>query len=382
MGTDVVWNIGDVAAGGTGSVTFTVSVPGDGSYDNTASGSFQVGLTNFEVTSNTTSTTVDTAAPAPPVVVDPADGSSTSDTTPDITGTAEAGADVDVYVDGVLVGTVVAAASGDWTYTLTSAQALSDGSHTASAIAIDAAGNPSAPSNVNTFTVDNTPPGDPVVVLPADGSTIGDDTPHCDRHRGARRRRRGLHRRRPRGHGRKPTLQGTGTTRSHSAQALSDGAHDALVQSPSHAAGNRSGDSNTNTFTIDTVAAPRAGCADTTRWQCHEHPRAHHHGHLRAGLTRRGLHRRRAGRLRDHGLRRQLDLHAVPGSDTSRTAPTPWTRSPSIQAATAPTPRTPTPLRLSRAASLTPSAQCRRQCATHTNNHLRGVPGEPRLPSR
>jgi Concanavalin A-like lectin/glucanases superfamily/Bacterial Ig-like domain/N-terminal domain of BNR-repeat neuraminidase/Secretion system C-terminal sorting domain len=106
--------------------------------------------------SNTNTFVVDTTPPAAPVVVVPANGSSTSNLTPAYTGTAEANSTVTVIVDGNSIGTSTANASGNWS--LTQPTALSQGSHTVRATATDAAGNVSPSSNTNTFIVDTTRP--------------------------------------------------------------------------------------------------------------------------------------------------------------------------------------------------------------------------------
>ncbi len=124
--------------------------------------------------SSTNSFTVDAAAPAAPVLLTPANGSTTNDNTPTITGTAEANATVTVSIDGAPAGTTAAAAGGAWSFT--PGTPLSTGAHTVSATATDQAGNTSPPSNTNSFTVDTTPPAAPVLVTPANGSTT-DATP-------------------------------------------------------------------------------------------------------------------------------------------------------------------------------------------------------------
>ena len=116
---------------------------------------------------------VDSGAEAP-VITAPADGSSTSDTTPTIRGTAEPGASVAVSVDGEVVGTVTADADGNFVLELT--EPLGDGDHTVSAVQTDEAGNVSDPAE-NEFAVDATDPAAPVVSSPGDGDTVEDRTP-------------------------------------------------------------------------------------------------------------------------------------------------------------------------------------------------------------
>ncbi len=116
---------------------------------------------------------VDTAAPPVPVIVAPA-ALSTTGPLPTITGTAEAGATVEIFIDGVLVGSVTADASGDWTYTLTAGQALMTGLHSVTARAVDAAGNASAQSTARAFIVLGGGPGDGGTTLPDGGTTLPD----------------------------------------------------------------------------------------------------------------------------------------------------------------------------------------------------------------
>ncbi len=99
---------------------------------------------------------VDTTPPAAPVVTNPVNGSSTNNTKPTVSGTAEANSTVTVYIDGAPSGTSPVDSSGNWSFTATSA--LPQGAHTAKAKATDAAGNTSVDSNSNTFTVDTVAP--------------------------------------------------------------------------------------------------------------------------------------------------------------------------------------------------------------------------------
>lgn len=110
--------------------------------------------TTFEVDARTT---VD--------IVAPASGSVTSDATPTISGTAAPGATVVVRVDGVEVGTVMAAADGTWSIDVTTS--LADGSHMAEATATDGFGNTA--TDTSTFTVDTETR---VEITAADGTSV------------------------------------------------------------------------------------------------------------------------------------------------------------------------------------------------------------------
>ncbi|MFE7226184.1 Ig-like domain-containing protein, partial [Nocardioides sp. NPDC057577] len=119
--------------------------------------------------------TVDAAAPEAPVITSPADGSSTADPTPTVSGTAEPNSTVEVTIDGTVVGTAPVDGDGNWSLILT--DPLDEGPHTATATATDDSGNVSDPSSPVTFTVDQTAPEAPVITGPADGSTVSDTTP-------------------------------------------------------------------------------------------------------------------------------------------------------------------------------------------------------------
>jgi outer membrane protein OmpA-like peptidoglycan-associated protein len=119
--------------------------------------------------------TVDTTAPAAPSITSPTEGSTTTDTTPTITGTAEAGSTVTVTENGVTLCTAVADANGNWS--CTPSTPLADGPHAIVATATDPAGNTGPASPVRNFTVDTTAPAAPVITTPTEGSTTGDTTP-------------------------------------------------------------------------------------------------------------------------------------------------------------------------------------------------------------
>jgi large repetitive protein len=80
----------------------------------------------------------------------------TNDTTPTLTGTAEAGSTVTLYdTDGTTVLDSAIATGGNWTIT---SSALSEGSHTLTAKAVDVAGNESVVSSGLSVTIDTTAP--------------------------------------------------------------------------------------------------------------------------------------------------------------------------------------------------------------------------------
>ncbi len=148
----------------------TVSVSGQ-DLSGLADGTLTVTMTVADAAGNqgdvTDTTVLDTAAPAAPVIesaiddVDPdqgalASGSSTNDTTPTLTGTAEANSTVTIMQGGVEIGTATAAADGQWSFT--PATELAEGDYTFTATATDAAGNTSVPSADFALTVDTTGP--------------------------------------------------------------------------------------------------------------------------------------------------------------------------------------------------------------------------------
>jgi Ca2+-binding RTX toxin-like protein len=114
--------------------------------------------------------TDDLVAPEAPVIaLDPASDTGisnadglTSDATPTLTGTAEAGATITLFDGDTAVGTATADAAGAWTITATT---LSDGAHELKAVAIDAAGNESAASGTISLVIDTAAPLEPAFAL-------------------------------------------------------------------------------------------------------------------------------------------------------------------------------------------------------------------------
>jgi VCBS repeat-containing protein len=97
----------------------------------------------------------------------------TNDSTPTLTGTAEAGATVTILRNGISIGTALAAANGSWSFTTA---VLADGLHNFTATARDAAGNNGPASTALTLTIDTGAPAAPALALAAasDSGAAGD----------------------------------------------------------------------------------------------------------------------------------------------------------------------------------------------------------------
>ena len=131
-------SIGTTTANGNGDFSFTPTAA-------LAAGPHEafVGATdaagNDSPPSNTNGFVIDTDDPDAPVITSPADGSSTTDPTFRVTGTAEPGSRVIILVDGEPVGSTVADENGEFAFTLP--DGVSPGEHEIAGIAVDEAGN-------------------------------------------------------------------------------------------------------------------------------------------------------------------------------------------------------------------------------------------------
>jgi cysteine-rich repeat protein len=157
--------VGTATAADDGTWSVTVTTPlSDGDVTVTAS----ISTSNGDAMTSATFT-VDTETAV--AITSPADGATTLDSTPNITGTGEPGATVVVTVDGVEVGTATVGEDGVWMVPIT--DALSNGTHTAEATATDSAGNTA--TDTATFTVDSS--STVTIVTPANGSRTNDPMP-------------------------------------------------------------------------------------------------------------------------------------------------------------------------------------------------------------
>jgi large repetitive protein len=182
--------LGSAQANGSGVASVTSSQLANGSYMISATATDVAGnVSASSATINVTvGLTVDTTKPATPpradLVAASDTGTSSTDnitkeTLPRFTGQAEAGSKVSVYDGGQLIGEVNASSStGTWNIQLTTP--LSQGTHSITARATDAAGNVSAASSSLSITIDTTNPTIINLVIdrdPAQNSSTRDRTP-------------------------------------------------------------------------------------------------------------------------------------------------------------------------------------------------------------
>ncbi|HVX77216.1 MAG TPA: Ig-like domain-containing protein [Bradyrhizobium sp.] len=159
--------VGTAKVDSSGNWTVTTSVLSDGSHNLTATATNASGQTS--AASTALSVTVDTHAPAAPVLV--------SDSVVNtnhvlLSGTAEANSSITVYDGTTVVGTATAGANGSWSLTTS---ALSSGSHALKATATDVAGNVSAKSQPFDSMIPTPAPAAPTIAkFSNDTGTPGD----------------------------------------------------------------------------------------------------------------------------------------------------------------------------------------------------------------
>tara|TARA_Y100000589_G_scaffold128495_1_gene122385 strand:+ start:1057 stop:7983 length:6927 start_codon:yes stop_codon:yes gene_type:complete len=171
-------SIGTATANGAGAWSFDYSGTSlsDGSYVLTATSTDTAG--NTSSVSSGFNITVDTSVPSAPAVTaistdsGAADGI-TNDNTLVISGTAEANASVEVFIDGGSIGTTTASGAGAWSFDHTGS-VLGDGSYTLTAITTDTAGNASAASADFNITIDTADPSAPAITAISTDSGAAD----------------------------------------------------------------------------------------------------------------------------------------------------------------------------------------------------------------
>ncbi|WP_153012390.1 Ig-like domain-containing protein, partial [Type-E symbiont of Plautia stali] len=171
------WSFTPPTALANGSHPLSVTVKDAAGNVSPASGTYTVIVDTVAPTNTTLVITNDNTG-----VVVPA-GGSTNDTTPTLSGVAEAGSRVSIFDNGTLLGTAVAGSNGVWTFTTA---ALNPGSHPLTATVTDAAGNVSG-STAATVIIDTTAPGAVTVaasnnngstpIAIANGGSTNDNTP-------------------------------------------------------------------------------------------------------------------------------------------------------------------------------------------------------------
>ncbi len=160
---DGATTLGTVKADANGNYTFTPTAPlNDGTHSIVATATDDAGNSIMESTGYFI---VDTIAPGSvsltvtddvaPIIGEISNNGVTDDTTPTFTGNTEAWATVTIKDGAIVLDTVTADANGN--YTFTPATPLSEGIHSISATATDAAGNTITSTTTN-FTVDTTAP--------------------------------------------------------------------------------------------------------------------------------------------------------------------------------------------------------------------------------
>ncbi len=181
--TDGTTLLDTAAADGAGNWSLTSSVLSAGAHTLTVKATDAAG--NVSTASTGLVVTIDATAPPAPSAPDMDAGSdsgasstdnTTSDTTPTVSGTAEAGSTVTLYdTDGTTVLGTAVATGGVWS--ITSSTALSHGTHTLTTKAMDVAGNVSVASAGLVVTIDTSvaAPSAPDLVVGSDSGTSSTD---------------------------------------------------------------------------------------------------------------------------------------------------------------------------------------------------------------
>ncbi|WP_421862468.1 Ig-like domain-containing protein [Parvibaculum sp.] len=171
-------SLGTVTADGAGNWHFLTGTLADGDHDFTVVATAPGGYGESDP-SAVFSVTVDTTAPAVPVITGFSDDTGysssdnqTFDNTLTFTGTADANVTINIFRGGGLIATTTADGNGDWSVTTGT---IADGYASYEARAVDAAGNISLPSNPMTIGIDTVAPAAPVITGFSPDSGTQDD---------------------------------------------------------------------------------------------------------------------------------------------------------------------------------------------------------------
>lgn len=161
--------IGTTTADALGDWTFTPLAPlADGTYSVRARA--RDAAANESVFSTARTLYIDTAPPAAPQILVPAEGGLTNGPELIVSGTTEPYATVAVEIDSTPVGSGASDSSGNWSVVPSPVPA--DGSYTATAVATDRAGNVGSASASVSFELESDPPPAPELTSPADESAF------------------------------------------------------------------------------------------------------------------------------------------------------------------------------------------------------------------
>ena len=171
----------------SGTLICTATVDPDGNWTCTAGESLTDGIYTLSATakdtagnisdpSNKVTVTIDTKAPAAPVITSPITDTATNDQKPEITGTGTEPGNTITVTDGdntLCTSTV----KDDLTWTCAPTDNLDDGANQLTATETDGAGNTSDSSQVITVTIDTSAPDAPSISLPVDGTSTNHSRP-------------------------------------------------------------------------------------------------------------------------------------------------------------------------------------------------------------
>ncbi|HEY2828211.1 MAG TPA: Ig-like domain-containing protein, partial [Pirellulales bacterium] len=164
--------LGTSTADNSGAWSFLTPALADGLHNFAATAGLASGGHSLATSSisGTLAITIDATAPVSPTIASYSTDSGTlgdhitNDSTPTLTGTAEANSTVKVFDGATLLGSTVTDGAGAWSYTAT---ALNDGVHNFTSTATDVAGNTGAASAALNLTIDTFAPTAPSIISDA-----------------------------------------------------------------------------------------------------------------------------------------------------------------------------------------------------------------------